>query len=449
MDLFETARREEQRRAAPLAERMRPQNLDEFLGQGHLVGKGRILRRALDADRLTSLIFYGSPGTGKTTLATLIATQAKAQMAKLSAVTSGLNELRQVLKEATDQLGFYGRRTILFIDEIHRYNKTQQDALLPAVENGTVILIGATTENPFFTLSSPLLSRCRVFQLYSLEPEELVKIIERALQDEERGLGTYRVELEPPVREHLVLMANGDARTALNALELAVLSTPPDEDGVRRINLAVAEESIQRRAIIYDRDGDVHYDVISAFIKSMRGSDPDATIHYLAKMLAAGEDPRFIARRMVICAAEDVGLAEPLALVVAQAAVQAAEQVGMPEARLPLAQAALYLACAPKSNTVIRAIDAAIKDIHDQETGQAPLHLRDAHFRGAAQFGHGQGYLYPHNYPEGYVEQQYLPEALTGRKYFNPVDRGEEGRIADSLDRRRADLHRKKPPGKE
>ena len=330
MDLFETARREEQRRAAPLAERMRPQNLDEFLGQGHLVGKGRILRRALDADRLTSLIFYGSPGTGKTTLATLIATQAKAQMAKLSAVTSGLNELRQVLKEATDQLGFYGRRTILFIDEIHRYNKTQQDALLPAVENGTVILIGATTENPFFTLSSPLLSRCRVFQLYSLEPEELVKIIERALQDEERGLGTYRVELEPPVREHLVLMANGDARTALNALELAVLSTPPDEDGVRRINLAVAEESIQRRAIIYDRDGDVHYDVISAFIKSMRGSDPDATIHYLAKMLAAGEDPRFIARRMVICAAEDVGLAEPLALVVAQAAVQAAEQVGRP-----------------------------------------------------------------------------------------------------------------------
>ncbi|MDN5294287.1 MAG: putative ATPase [Eubacteriales bacterium] len=408
---------------------MRPRTLDEFVGQEHLVGPGKLLRRAIEADRLSSAIFYGPPGTGKTTLARIIAATTQAEFEQINAVTAGISDIREVIQRAKERLGMYGRRTILFIDEIHRFNKAQQDALLPYVEDGTIILIGATTENPCFEVNAPLLSRSRIFAFEPLKPEEIRKLLLRALEDKERGLGMYKVRVDEEALGHLVRVADGDARTALNALELAVITTPPGEDGYRHITLEVAEESIQRRMVRYDKAGDNHYDVISAFIKSLRGSDPDAALHWLARMFKAGEDPRFIARRMIVHAAEDVGLADPMALVVAVAAAQALEYVGMPEARLPLAEAAIYIATAPKSNAVIKAIDSAMADIDKLSIGEVPRHLRDPHYKGAKKLGHGEGYKYPHHYPNNYVQQQYMPDPLVGKKYFRPYGQGYEKEI--------------------
>lgn len=408
---------------------MRPRTLDEFVGQEHLVGPGKLLRRAIEADRLSSAIFYGPPGTGKTTLARIIAATTQAEFEQINAVTAGISDIREVIQRAKERLGMYGRRTILFIDEIHRFNKAQQDALLPYVEDGTIILIGATTENPCFEVNAPLLSRSRIFAFEPLKPEEIRKLLLRALEDKERGLGMYKVRVDEEALDHLVRVADGDARTALNALELAVITTPPGEDGYRHITLEVAEESIQRRMVRYDKAGDNHYDVISAFIKSLRGSDPDAALHWLARMFKAGEDPRFIARRMIVHAAEDVGLADPMALVVAVAAAQALEYVGMPEARLPLAEAAIYIATAPKSNAVIKAIDSAMADIDKLSIGEVPRHLRDPHYKGAKKLGHGEGYKYPHHYPNNYVQQQYMPDPLVGKKYFRPYGQGYEKEI--------------------
>ncbi len=426
MDLFSHVQERTLKGKAPLAARLRPASLDEVVGQEEILGKGKLLRRAIEADQLGSLIFYGPPGTGKTSLAYVIAQTTKSHFVKLNAVTSGVNDLRQVVKEAEERLGFYGQGTILFIDEIHRFNKAQQDALLPAVEEGKIVLIGATTENPYFSVNSALLSRSRIFRLQPLTKENIIVLLQKALQDEERGLGTYRVEITPEALNHLAESARGDARLALNGLELAVLSTPPNEKGVRVIDLAVAEESIQEKAVVYDKVGDQHYDVISAFIKSMRGSDPDATLHYLARMLHAGEDPRLIARRILIHAAEDVGLADPQALVVAQAAVQGLEYVGLPEGRLILAEAALYIACAPKSNSVLVGIDKALEDVKKGQYGQVPLHLRDAHYPGAASLGHGKGYKYPHDYPGHNVKQQYLPEEMKTVRYYQPAMTGQD-----------------------
>jgi len=425
-DLFSGVRKEALKGKAPLAVRMRPASLDEILGQDAIIGRGKLLRRAIEADQLGSLIFYGPPGTGKTTLAYVIAQMTSAHFVKLNAVTSGVADIRQVVKEAEERLGLYGQGTILFIDEIHRFNKAQQDALLPAVEEGKIILIGATTENPYFSVNSALLSRSRLFRLELLSKEDIKKLLLRALQDRERGLGNYRVQISEEALEHLAEKAGGDARLALNGLELAVLSTLPNEEGIRVIDLAVAEESIQEKAILYDKTGDQHYDVISAFIKSMRGSDPDACMHYLARMLAAGEDPRFIARRIMIHAAEDVGLADPQALVVAQAAAQALEQVGMPEGRLILAEAALYIACAPKSNSVLMAINRAQEDVRQGKYGPVPMHLRDASYPGARQLGHGKNYKYPHDFPGHWVEQDYLPRELKGTKYYEPSGIGQD-----------------------
>lgn len=425
MNLFEYGYKVQQKKNAPLALRMRPKNLEEFVGQAEIISEGKLLRRAIMADQLTSLIFYGPPGTGKTALAQVIANSTKAEFVQLNAVTAGVADLRQVIQEAKERLGMYQKRTILFIDEIHRFNKAQQDALLPYVEDGTIILIGATTENPYFEVNPALLSRSQIFRLNPLKPEEIKYILKRALTDE-RGLGNLPIKIEEEALEHIAQVAGGDARRALNALELAAVTTLPAEDGYIHIDLKVAEESIQQRAIRYDKDGDQHYDVISAFIKSIRGSDPDASLHWLARMLKAGEDPRFIARRMIILAAEDIGLADPQALSVAIAAAQALEYVGMPEARLPLAEACIYLACAPKSNAVIKAIDTALKDVEEREIGAVPLHLRDRHYAGAKQLNHGQGYLYPHDYPGNYVEQQYMPDPLVGRVYYHPSNNGAE-----------------------
>lgn len=430
MDLF--ASRERKQGEEPLAARMRPRTLAEFAGQEHIVGPGRLLRRAIEADRLGSLIFYGPPGTGKTTLAKIIASTTSSRFVQLNAVTSGIAEIRQVLGEAKEQRDFYGKKTIFFIDEIHRFNRSQQDALLPAVESGLVTLIGATTENPFFEVNTPLLSRSRLFRLESLKSQDIEKVLQQALEDRERGLGLLNVELEPKAREHLVNMADGDARTALNALELAALTTEPTA-GKRVITHEIAAESIQRKILQYDKTGDNHYDTVSAFIKSMRGSDPDAAVWWLAKMLQAGEDPRFVARRMVILAAEDVGLADPQGLVIANAAAAAVEFVGMPEAQIPLAQAAIYLATAPKSNAAYLAINAANRDVKNIGQAKVPVHLRDGSYRGAEKLGHGKGYLYPHDYPGHWVEQQYLPDALVGRTYYQPSEEGYEARIRDRI----------------
>jgi len=421
--------------ATPLAERMRPRTLAEFVGQTHILGSGQLLRRAIEADRIQSLIFYGPPGTGKTTLAQIIARQTKNNFERLSGVESNVADMRRVLAGAANRRRNTGQPTILFVDEIHRFNKSQQDVLLPDVESGVVRLIGATTHNPFFFVNSPLVSRSQIFELQSLGEEALQGLLERALADGERGLGYMKVQATKEALVHLAALSDGDARKALNSLEIAALTTEPGEDGVVKIDLAVAEESIQRKAIVYDGDGDAHYDTISAFIKSMRGSDPDATLYWLAKMIEAGEDPRFITRRIVICAAEDVGLADPMALVLANSAHQAAEFIGWPEARIPIAEAAIYIATANKSNTAMASIDAALADVRAGRTLPVPTHLRDKHYSGAKRLGHGEGYQYSHDHPGGFVPQDYLGAE---RRYYEPGEIGVEKKIKDRLDRWRA-----------
>ncbi len=434
-DLFDHVRRQRLAQEAPLAARMRPRTLDEFVGQEHIVGPGRLLRRAIQADQLSSLIFYGPPGTGKTTLAMVIANTTRSHFITINAVLAGVKDIRQAIQVAQERHGMYGQRTILFVDEVHRWNKAQQDALLPWVENGTVILIGATTENPYFSVNRPLVSRSRIFQLKTLTPDDLRAIAHQTLQDAERGYGALRVQIDPAALEHLVNVANGDARGVLNALELAVETTPPDESGVIVVDMDVAQESIQRRAVLYDRDGDVHYDTISAFIKSLRGSDPDAALYWLAKMVYAGEDPRFIFRRMLIFAGEDVGLADPNAMRVVVACAEAFDRVGLPEGRFHLAQATLYLATAPKSNSALAFFDA-LQWVEKEREPEVPTHLRDSS-RDREGFGHGEGYLYPHAYRDHWVAQQYLPDALQGQVFYQPSDQGYERGIREQVARRR------------
>jgi len=435
MDLFDHARQEQIAREAPLAARMRPRTLDEFVGQEHIVGPGRLLRRAIQADQLSSLIFYGPPGSGKTTLARIIANTTQAHFTAINAVLAGVKDIRQAIADAQERRKLYGQRTILFVDEVHRFNKAQQDALLPHVENGTIILIGATTENPYFEVIKSLVSRSRVFELRRLSEDDLRRVVHRALTDPERGYGRLKVQLDSDALDHLVNVANGDARAALNALELAVETTPPDEQGVIHVDLAVAEESIQRRAVFYDKDGDAHFDTISAFIKSLRGSDPDAALYWLARMLYAGEDPRFIFRRMLIFAGEDVGLADPNAVRVVTACAQAFDYVGLPEGRFHLAEACIYLATAPKSNSTMALFDA-LAAVEREREEEVPSHLKDAS-RDAEDLGHGQGYLYPHAYRDHWVAQQYLPENLQGRVFYQPSDQGYEARIREQVARRR------------
>jgi putative ATPase len=435
MDLFDYSRQQQIEKEAPLAARMRPRTLDEFIGQEHIVGPGRLLRRAIQADQLSSIIFYGPPGTGKTTLARIIANTTRAHFIALNAVLSGVKDIREAIDVAKDRRGMFGQKTILFIDEVHRFNKAQQDALLPHVENGTVILIGATTENPYFEVIKALVSRSRIFQLRSLNEDHLRAIAWQALADKERGYGQLKVNLTDEALDHLVNVANGDARAVLNAIELAVETTPPDEYGVINITTEVAEESIQRRAVLYDKDGDAHFDTISAFIKSLRGSDPDAALYWLAKMIYAGEDPRFIFRRMIIFAGEDVGLADPNALRVVVSAAQAFDYVGMPEGRFHLAEACLYLATAPKSNSAMAFFDA-LSAVEQEREAEVPNHLRDSS-RDAQDFGHGLGYLYPHAYRDHWVAQQYLPDSLQGRVFYQPGDQGYEATIQTQVSQRR------------
>jgi putative ATPase len=426
----------------PLAARMRPRSLDEFAGQSHIFAPGQLLRRAIEADRIQSLIFYGPPGTGKTSLAQIIAAHTRNKFERLSGVESNVADMRRVLAGAANRLANTGQPTILFIDEIHRFNKAQQDVLLPDVEAGTVRLIGATTHNPFFFVNSPLVSRSQIFELRPLSEDELLGLLRRALQDAERGLGHLKIHADEGALRHLAKVSDGDARKALNALEVAALTTVPDGDGFIQITVEVAEQSIQKKAIVYDGDGDAHYDTISAFIKSMRGSDPDATLYWLAKMIHAGEDPRFITRRIVIHAAEDVGLADPMALVLANAAHQAAEFIGWPEARIPIAEAALYIATANKSNSVITAIDAALEEVRSGRTLAVPEHLRDAHYQGAKRLGHGAGYEYAHDHPGHFVAQDYLG---ADKRYYEPTDQGVEMKIKERVQKWRALLAEAKP----
>jgi putative ATPase len=435
MDLFKHGRSAQIEKESPLANRMRPRTLAEFVGQEHIMGPGRLLRRAIQADQLSSLIFYGPPGTGKTTLAMVIANSTQSHFITLNAVLSGVKEIREAIETAQERRNLYGQRTTLFVDEVHRWNKAQQDALLPHVEKGTIILIGATTENPYFEVNKALVSRSRIFQLKPLTNDDLRRIARQALADPERGYGSLNIDIHPEALEHLVDVANGDARGVLNALELAVETTPPGENGRISIDLAVAEESIQRRAVLYDKDGDTHYDTISAFIKSLRGSDPDAALYWLAKMIYAGEDPRFIFRRMAILAGEDVGLADPNAVTVVNSCWEAFERIGMPEGRFPLGQAALYLATCPKSNSVLAFFDA-LTAVETEQEAEVPNHLRDAS-RDKEGFGHGKGYLYPHAYRDHWVAQQYLPEALQGKLFYQPGDQGYEASIAAQVARRR------------
>ncbi|MFH0753497.1 MAG: replication-associated recombination protein A [Candidatus Omnitrophota bacterium] len=416
---------------APLSVRMRPQTLEEYVGQEHILGPGKLLTRAVEADRVSSLVLYGPPGSGKTTLALCISRKTLAHFESVNAVASNVEELRKILAAAKNRMATSGHKTILFIDEIHRFNKAQQDVLMPDVENGNIVLIGATTMNPFFSLVSPLLSRSLVFELKPLTKENIRMLLERSLKDVARGLGGIMVKAQPEALDFLADISDGDARRGLNALEVGCLTTPKDKDGVVIFSLAVAQESIQKKQVQYDGDGDVHYDTASAFIKSMRGSDPDAALYWMAKMIYAGEDPRFIARRIVICAAEDVGNADPNALVLANAAMQVAEFVGLPEARIPLAQATVYVACAPKSNAAYLAIDKALEDVKTKKAGNVPSHLRDGSYAGASKLGHGQGYKYAHDYPDHYVAQEYMPFKAF---YYEPTEMGYEKKIKERLE---------------
>ncbi|MCI6637554.1 MAG: replication-associated recombination protein A [Bilifractor sp.] len=429
MDLFDYVKEKNMEKEAPLASRMRPERLDEVVGQEHIIGKGKLLYRAIMADKLSSLIFYGPPGTGKTTLAHVIANTTSAEFVQLNATASGKKDMEEAIKAAQDRRGMYGKKTILFIDEIHRFNKGQQDYLLPFVEDGTVILIGATTENPYFEVNSALISRSVVFELKPLSKENIRDLLNRAVTDPVKGMGSYHAVLEPEACDFLADIAGGDAREALNAVELGILTTEPSpEDGRIHIDLETASQCIQKRVVRYDKAGDQHYDTISAFIKSMRGSDPDAAVYYLAKMLYAGEDVKFIARRIMICASEDVGNADPMAMVVASSAAQEVERVGMPESQLILAQAAIYVAGAPKSNACTEAIFEAMESVRKKQT-TVPVHLQDAHYKSHEQLGHGIGYKYAHDYPNHYVEQQYLPDEIKDAVFYHPTGNGYEDRI--------------------
>ena len=434
MDLFDYMRASTQEQESPLASRMRPTTLDEVVGQKHIIGKDKLLYRAIRADQLGSIIFYGPPGTGKTTLAKVIANTTSASFRQINATVAGKKDMEDVVKEAKDALGMYGKKTILFVDEIHRFNKSQQDYLLPYVEDGTLILIGATTENPYFEVNGALLSRSRIFELKALEKDDVKELVLRAVRDEKKGMGSYHAVIDDEAADFLADVSGGDARAALNAVELGVLTTERDPaDGLIHITLDVAQECIQKRAVRYDKDGDNHYDTISAFIKSMRGSDPDAAVYYLARMLYAGGDIKFIARRIMICAAEDVGNADPQALTVAVSAAQAVERIGMPEAQIILSQAVLYVATAPKSNSACNAVFEAMDAVKNQRSMPVPVHLQDSHYGGSAKLGHGIGYRYAHDYPNHYVKQQYLPDGMEGRCFYHPSENGYESKIAKHM----------------
>lgn len=432
MDLFDYMREANMEKESPLAKRLRPTTIDEVVGQKHIIGKDKLLYRAIKADKLSSIIFYGPPGTGKTTLAMVIANTTSSIFKSLNATTAGKKDMEEVVKQAKDNYGMYQKKTILFVDEIHRFNKAQQDYLLPYVEDGTIVLIGATTENPYFEVNGALISRSHIFRLEPLEIEDIKELLRRAVYDVEKGMGAYNAEIDEQALQFLADVCEGDARNALNAVELGILTTEPSEDGKIHITLSVAEECIQRRAIRYDKDGDNHYDTISAFIKSMRGSNPDAAVYYLAKMLQAGESVTFIARRIMIHACEDVGIADPQAIQVAVACAQAVERVGMPEAQIILANAAIYVATAPKSNSVIKAIESAMDIVRDKKIGAVPPHLRDAHYKGSEKLGH-VGYLYPHNYPGNFVRQQYLPDEIMDKQFYYPTENGYEKAVQDRL----------------
>lgn len=435
MDLFEYMRNNTMEKESPLASRLRPTTLDEVVGQKHIIGKDKLLYRAIKADKLSSVIFYGPPGTGKTTLARVIANTTSAQFKQINATVANKKDMEDVVDAAKDSLAMYGKKTILFIDEIHRFNKGQQDYLLPFVEDGTLILIGATTENPYFEVNSALISRSIIFELQSLSKEDVKELILRAVYDEDKGMGAYDAVIEDDAAEFLADLSNGDARMALNAVELGILTTARDDDGKIHIDLATAEQCIQKRVVKYDKSGDNHYDVISAFIKSMRGSDPDAAVYYLARMIYAGESVTFIARRIVICACEDVGMADPNALVVANAAADAVHKIGMPEAGLILAEAAVYVATAPKSNASYMALNKAMEMVKNNETPQVPVHLKDAHYKGASKLGHGLGYKYAHDYKNHYVKQQYLPEGLENEVFYEPSGNGYEEEVIRHMKR--------------
>ena len=435
MDLFDYMRSTNMEKESPLAARLRPTTLEEVVGQQHIIGRDKLLYRAIKADKRSSLIFYGPPGTGKTTLAKVIANTTSAEFTQINATVAGKKDMEEVVKKAKDILGMYGKKTILFIDEIHRFNKGQQDYLLPFVEDGTLILIGATTENPYFEVNNALISRSIIFELHPLSAEDIRELLRRAVYDKEKGMGVYDAVIEEDAMEFLADLAGGDARSALNAVELGIMTTDRLEDGKIHITLEVAQECIQKRALRYDKSGDNHYDTVSAFIKSMRGSDPDAAVYYLARMLYAGESVTFIARRIMICAAEDVGIADPQALSVAVNASLAVERIGMPEAQIILSEAAIYVACAPKSNACVRAIGEADQSVREQGNLPIPVHLQDAHYKGAARLGHGQGYLYAHDYPGHYVKQQYLPYELNGKEFYHPSGNGYEAKVREHMKR--------------
>lgn len=435
MDLFDYMRENTMKNESPLASRLRPSTLDEVVGQQHIIGKDKLLYRAIKADKISSIIFYGPPGTGKTTLAKVIANTTSAEFKQINATVAGKKDMEDVITAAKNNMGMYGKKTILFVDEIHRFNKGQQDYLLPYVEDGTIILIGATTENPYFEVNGALISRSVIFELKPLSKEDIKTLINRAVYDKDKGMGAFNAHIDEDALEFLADISNGDARNALNAVELGILTTKASADGIIHITLEIAQECIQKRVIKYDKTGDNHYDTVSAFIKSMRGSDPDAAVYYLARMLYAGEDVKFIARRMMICASEDVGNADPQALQVAVSAAQAVERIGMPEARIILAQAVIYIATAPKSNAAIMAIDKAMETLKDQTTAPVPSHLQDAHYKSAGKLGHGIGYKYSHDYPNHYVRQQYLPDTLVGTQFYEPTDMGYEKNIKEHMRR--------------